>query len=156
MKLLYAMDDGPDGAGALENIVRQARKCRAHVVLLDVIDTLPMFEEAQPAKPLPSQLKNSLLRERLDRLESFIMMNSGGATELRSRVLFGNRAHEIARTAGECGIDLVIKHREPGATDRALAQHCPCPVLLCAPGTLPTADGILDALSSPQRKQAVA
>jgi hypothetical protein len=141
---------------ALEDVVMQARKCMAHLVLLDVIDTPPTSDEKQHRKQPPSQIKNSLLRERLAQLDSFVLTNGCDADELRARVLFGNRAREISRTAAEDGIDLVIKHSEPGATDRAVAEHSPCPVLLYESDTQLTADTILDALPHPRQKKAVA
>jgi hypothetical protein len=156
MKLLYVMNDDPAEMHALEDIVSQARKCRAHLLLLDIVDTLPTFDVSRHTKQLPYQLKNTLLRERLARLESFVLTNGIDAEKLRARVLFGNRAQEIVRSAAEGSIDLIIKQREPGATDRALEQHSPCPVLLFEPDTRPTADTIVEALPQPQRKQAVA
>lgn len=152
MKILYVLDDDPSGLHTLEHVVTEARQCLADLVLLDVIDTRP-GGDTQLSKPQPSQQKNSLLRERLARLESFVLMNGCDAEALRARVLFGERTHEIARTAAEGGFDLVIKHPEPGTTDRLLTQHCPCPVLLCAAPAQLTADTILDALSPPLPRQ---
>lgn len=158
MKLLYVLDDGLSGISDLEHVVLQARSCMADLVLLDVIDTPSSFDDMQRAQQPPTQLKNSLLRERLARLESFVLMTCGDAGEMRARVLFGNRAREICRTAAEGAIDLVIKRREPGTTDRMLVQQCPCPVLLYESHTQLAADNILAILSHPllREKKAVA
>lgn len=156
MKLLYVMNDGPGEIHALQDVLAQARKCQANLLLLDVIDTVPALEETQLRQPPQSQRKNALLRERLAQLESFVLTNGADAGELRARVLFGKRAHEITRTAAESAVDLVIKQREPGTTDRLLAQYCPCPVLLYAPDTHPTVDAILGALPGMQHSRAVA
>lgn len=153
MKILYVMDDGESGLCTLEHVVTEARKCPADLVLLDVIDTLPPAVVMGHGQHLPGQVKNSVLQDRLSRLGSFIMTNGYDDGALRARVLFGNRAREISRTAAEGDFDLVIKHPEPGATDSTLVHHGPCPVLLYEDDTQLSADSILESLSRPLPRQ---
>ena len=142
-KILYVMNADPDNIKVLGQVIKFAGERRASVTVLDVIDSLPPTSRMLITSVPAGDLRDSLVRSRLDQLETLIARLGSDAVELRPRVLFGKHAKQIVSEANDGGYDLVIKSPESGGADRYLLKHCHCPVWLLLPGDYDAAGQLL-------------
>ena len=131
--MLYVMSADPNNLRILGQVIRFAQEHHARLTLLDVIDSLPRASRMLITSVPTSNLRNGIVRNRLEQLEMLVSRIGSGAVELRARVLFGHRAKQIVHETKDGGYDLVIKSPERGGTDRYLLKHSECPVWLLQP-----------------------
>ncbi len=131
--VLYVVSEGPDNIKVLGQLIRLAKQRHASLTLLDVIDSLPPSRRMLVTSIPPGDLKNIVVEDRLEQLETLVSRMGSDGAELRSQVRFGGQGKEIVRAAAEGGYDLVIKSPEKGGVDRYLMRHCHCPVWLLTP-----------------------
>lgn len=133
MGILYVMNGDLNNMKIFGQVINFAKQNLADLTLLDVIDSLPRSSRMLITSVPTADLRDSIVHERLDQLEALVSRIGSGSGDLRSRVLFGNHAKEIAHEAAEGGYDLVIKSAEKGPTDKYLLRKCSCPVWLLEP-----------------------
>ena len=131
--ILYVMSEGPDNIKVLGQLIKLAKQHHARLTLLDVIDSLPPSRRMLITSVPPGELRNIVVENRLEQLETLVSRIGSDGVELRSHVRFGGHAKEIVRAAAEGGYDLVIKSPEKGGVDRYLMRRCHCPVWLLTP-----------------------
>ena len=146
--MLYVMSPDPDNIRVLGQVIKFAGECHARLTLFDVIDSLPRTSRMLVTSVPIDNLRNGIVRNRLEQLEMLVSRMESGTVELRARVLFGHRAKQIMHEAKDSGYDLVIKSPERGRTDRFILKHCACPVWLLQPDDYDAA-GQLQATHSP-------
>ncbi len=129
-RILYVIDSKLNSMQVIAQVMKHAKACQASVTLLDVIESLPPHTRMLVTSMYPNDLINNIRERRLAELEAFISMIVSDSAESTARVLFGNRAKEIARESAEGDYDLVIKISGKPRTDKYLTRNCSCPVWL--------------------------
>ena len=131
--ILYVMNGDQDNIKVLGQLVDLAKEHHARLTLLDVIDSLPPSSRMLITSISTGDLRNMVVENRLEQLETLVSRIGSDGIELRAHVLFGNHSKEIARAAAEGRYDLVIKRPENVSADRYLMRRCHCPVWLLTP-----------------------
>ena len=131
--ILYVMSSDQDNIKVLGQLIDLAKEQHAKLTLLDVIGSLPPSSRMLITSIPTGDLRNMVVENRLEQLESLVSRIGSDGIELQPHVLFGNHSKEIARAAADGRYDLVIKHPEKGNADRNLMRRCHCPVWLLTP-----------------------
>ena len=145
MNILYVMSADLNNFKILGQVIKFAQRNRACLTLLDVIGSLPAPSRMLITSVPTSELRNSVVRNRLEQLQDLIIRCGSDCVEMQARVLFGNRAKEIAGETAHDDYDLVIKNPEKGRTDRYLLRNCDCPVWLLKADDFDAAGQILSS-----------
>jgi nucleotide-binding universal stress UspA family protein len=134
--LLVPLDFTPKNRQALDVAFELAIENRARVTLLHVIETFDSAADDDEIRQFYASLENRAWGELQVAAERF----AGTQVPVGQKVLRGKRAAEIARYAGEHGIDLIVMSSHPvdlTQSGRSLATisyqvsiACPCAVLL--------------------------
>lgn len=132
--ILYVMSSGLDNIRILGQVVRFAEERAASLTVVDVIDALPRSSRMLVTAVPTTDLRDQVVRARLDELEQLVSRLGTGSLVLRPLALFGNPAREIVREAADGSYDLVIKSHGKIGTDRFLRRNCSCPVWVLQPG----------------------
>ncbi len=147
MNILYVMSADLNNFKILGQVIKFAQHNQASLTLLDVIDSLPASSRMLITSVPAGELRNSVVRDRLQQLEDLISRLGSDAVEMRPRVLFGNHAKEIARETAQGGYDLMIRRADEGRTDRYLLRNSDCPVWLLKASDFDAAGQILPSRS---------
>ena len=131
--ILYVMSSGLDNVRILGQVIRFAEAKAASLTVIDIIDALPRSSRMLVTAVPTADLRDHVVRARLDELEQLVSRLGTGSLVLRPLALFGNPAREIVREAADGSYDLVIKSRGKAGTDRYLQKNCGCPVWVLQP-----------------------
>ena len=146
--ILLVMDGDLSNMLALKQAIMMAENNHAKLTLLSVVESLPKSARMLITAFTPNEIKNKIIRERLDQLDALTSLIRQDDVTLQTRVLYGDRSREIAREAAENGHDLVIDISGKGVKNNRLIRNCDCQVMFMKPEDYRTSDRFQAALST--------
>jgi nucleotide-binding universal stress UspA family protein len=163
-KILLVSREGTGERATLARAVDLAKRNRAHLTLVEVVEEPPrelrMLVTAMP----PADLQKLVIKERKERLEAIVAPLVEDGVRAAATVLYGTPFLEIIRHVVRKKHDLVIltaegrggvKDRLFGSTSLHLMRKCPCPVWVMKPSRSRRYNRILAAVdpdpSDPER-----
>lgn len=138
-RILVPLDFSDNARKALRYAVSFAQQYQARITLLHVVEPL-IYPADSGFVPVEAQTwEGNLVRETQARLEAIAREEVPVDVQVEARVTTGNAFNEIAETAREMEIDLLIitthgytglKHLFLGSTAERVVRHAPCPVMV--------------------------
>lgn len=122
---------------ALKYAIRVAQQFEAEILLVHVVTE--MGYEGLVIPSTLQHLQNDLLKQVHEELEKMVKLEDQFRIKIKTKVLFGEPAHEISKIAGEEETDLILvstegrtglSHVLVGSTAEKIVRHAPCPVLV--------------------------
>ena len=140
--LLLVSEQGAVSRAALERAVSLAKRNRAQLTVVDVIERLPLDIRTLITVMPPQELEESVIKERHEHLDRFVKQIREQGIQVSVNVMTGAPFLEIIRQVLRKKHDLVImtaegkgglKNRLFGSTSLHLMRKCPCPVWVVKP-----------------------
>ena len=135
--LLLVADQGTCSKAALERAVSLAKRNRAQLTVVDVIERLPFDIRTLITAMPPQELEESVIKEHYEHLNALVEPIRRQGIRVGVNVITGTPFLEIIRQVLRKRYDLVImtaegkggrKNRLFGSTSLHLMRKCPCPV----------------------------
>jgi nucleotide-binding universal stress UspA family protein len=136
--VVAAVDFSPSSLRALTLGLDLARRDRARVTLVHVVETLTDEEARLVAHFRVGEFVETRRREALQRLQAVDLGPTRDVCAVTERVKIGNAARTILRVADEAGADLLVMGAQGrgaigaalfGSATRTVVTHATCPVL---------------------------
>jgi len=137
-RILVPMDFSEFASKALDYALAFAEQFNAQIVLLHVIEPVAFSEGYLLAPATFDELNQTCLRTAQEKLAALSSDRIGQRVPAETLVRPGHAYAEIAATAKELEVDLIIlathgytwlKHVVLGSTAERVVRHAPCPVL---------------------------
>ncbi len=154
-KILLVSRESTGARATLARAVELAKRNRARLTLIEVVEELPRELLALITTATPRELRKLAIKERKERLEALVAPLLEDGVRATAVVRYGTPFLEIIREVLRKKIDLVIltaegrgglKERLFGSTSLHLMRKCPCPVWVMKPSRSPRYSRILAAV----------
>jgi nucleotide-binding universal stress UspA family protein len=139
--ILVAAAPGHVDTAVLHDTIRLARRNRAQLTLLDVMDPLPPWRRSVNVEGRIVEIQDLLMQDRSDRFRH-VVETAGGGHDVAVEVITGKPFVEVIRYVVDHQCDLVIvgepehdheRHPGVGAGVMQLLRKCPVPVWVMRP-----------------------
>ncbi len=139
-KILLVTDSSDRSLAALKRAAALARRNRAHLTVVNVLEALPRDLQRLCIAVDPDELWKIGIEEKTEALQSFVARLPQDDLSLSTQILCGTPFLEIIREVLRNQHDLVITTAEGGVKDALfgstsmhLMRKCPCPVWVVHP-----------------------
>jgi len=141
-KILLVSRESPGARATLARAVELAKRNRARLTLIEVVEELPRELRTLITATVPVELRKLAIKERKERLEAIVAPLVEDGVRATAAVVYGTPFLEIIREVLRKKYDLVIltaegrggvKERLFGSTSLHLMRKCPCPVWVMKP-----------------------
>lgn len=154
-KILLIHDASGQGTAAFERAAQLARRNRAELTLVEVIEEIPQDYQMLITTMLPQEIMALAVKHQREQLAQCIAPLVASGIMAKAKVLVGKEFVEIIKEVLRSRHDLVIKTARGksavkdilfGSTAMHLMRKCPCPVWVVKPETGPSGNRILAAV----------
>lgn len=153
--ILLILDSHSGCSLAVRRAITLAKSEFASLTICDVVESIPVGLHRNLCMVTPQEVLNSLVAERMKRIENAVRPSDTMGVPTKVKVLIGKPHLEITRQVVSNHHDLVIKSIAGTRSipvkksDRELMRNCPCPVWLVNDGDQSRREIILAALDMP-------
>ena len=151
--ILVSVDTRSEPHPALHWAVQLAQHHRAALKIVDVLPQFPVH--VRLAMPDEEHVRELLLREKREQLESLAATAEGSGIPVTTKVLSGTTSVELVHEVMRDSHDLIMRASKGlhsrragffGTTSFRLLRKCPCPVWIVAPDRAPKLGKVLAAV----------